>query len=141
MIPIVVKCDTTNINLLTEIKIHLCWTVQGKEHHCQCVEYIDTGLLVVNTVITGRGRLRKDDYTFLYKNFQKEFNEYADDEDKEMSQNDTLALNIAEKSVRILDDGHLEIAVPIITYAKVPNNHSSAITRLESERCRFLTNI
>ena len=34
MIPIEVKCDTTNINSLTGIKTHLGWTIQGKKHHC-----------------------------------------------------------------------------------------------------------
>ena len=128
MIPIEVKHDATNINSLTGFKTHLGWTVQGKEHHCQCVEDTYTDPLVVNTIITWRGRLQTHAYTFLYENFQKEFNKYADNEDKEMSQNDTFALNIVQKSVRILDDRHLEIAVPIIPDAKIPNNHSSAIT-------------
>ena len=138
MTSIEVKRDSTNITSLTGIRTQLGWTALSKEDQCQCMGDSDKDPLVVNTIIAGWGRLRTHDYTFIYKNFRKQFNVYADDEGKGMSRDDTLALNMSEKSVRTLDNGHLEIAVvSIIPDTKIPKNHSSAITQIESQRRRF----
>ena len=54
-----------------------------------------------------------------------------------MSRNDTIALDIAEKSLRILYDGHLEIAIPMKTTAQILNNRSLAVMRIESQHRKF----